>query len=92
MMLSLPLSENGAELGTRQRTITPVALTNVPGILASELPLYAVGGNTVGCTTINFLGELQPADNPSGPWSDVANLSPYVVSATNTANYCRAVE
>ena len=44
MMLLLPLSGNGAELGTRQRTITPVALTNVPGILASDLPLYAIYG------------------------------------------------
>ena len=44
LLLWVPPSGNGAELGTRQRTITPVALTNVPGILASALPLYAVNG------------------------------------------------
>jgi len=42
--LLLPLSGNGAELGTRQRTITLVALTNVPTILASNLPMYAAYG------------------------------------------------
>ena len=44
LALLLPLTGRGAELGTRQRTITPVALTNVPGILASDLALYAVNG------------------------------------------------
>ncbi len=40
----LSLSGNGAELGTRQRTICPVPITNVPGILASDLPGYALYG------------------------------------------------
>ena len=44
LALLLPLTGRGAERGTRQRTITPVALTNVPGILASDLALYAVNG------------------------------------------------
>jgi metallophosphoesterase (TIGR03768 family) len=42
--LLVPLSGNGAELGTRQRTVTPVALTNVPGILASDLASYKTYG------------------------------------------------
>jgi len=42
--LLLPLSGNGAELGTRQWTIQPVAITNVPGIIVSDLPNYAVYG------------------------------------------------
>ncbi len=42
--LWLPLSGNGAELGTRQRTITPTLITNVPGIFASDLALYATNG------------------------------------------------
>jgi metallophosphoesterase (TIGR03768 family) len=44
--LLLPLSGNAAELGTRQRTITPVALqtNSTPAILASNLPAYAVYG------------------------------------------------
>ena len=43
--LLLPVSGSGAELGTRQRTITPVALlTNTTPIMASNLPAYAVYG------------------------------------------------
>jgi hypothetical protein len=43
--LLLPLSGNGALLGTRQRTVAPVALpTNTPPIMASDLPAYAVYG------------------------------------------------
>jgi hypothetical protein len=42
--LWLPLSGNSALLGTRQRTIQPVALTNAPGILLSNLPMYEVYG------------------------------------------------
>jgi len=41
---------------------------------------------------INFLGELQSADTLLGPWSDVANISPYAVSATNAARFYRAAE
>ncbi len=44
--LWLPLSGNGAELGTRQQTITPVAVTNapVPPIYPSDVAEYAVYG------------------------------------------------
>jgi len=44
--LLLPLSGSGAELGTRQRTITPVAVTNapVPPIYPSAVSNYAVYG------------------------------------------------
>jgi hypothetical protein len=44
--LLLPLSGNGAELGTRQRTIRPVAVTNapVPPIYPSDVADYAVYG------------------------------------------------
>jgi hypothetical protein len=41
---------------------------------------------------INFLGELQSADTLLGPWSDVANTSPYAVSAANAAKFYHAVE
>jgi len=40
----LPLSGSGAKLGTRQRTIQPTLITNVPGIFAFDLPLYATNG------------------------------------------------
>ena len=44
--LWMPLSGNGAELGTRQRTITPVAVTNapVPPIYPSAVSNYVVYG------------------------------------------------
>jgi hypothetical protein len=40
----------------------------------------------------NFLGEMQSADTLPGSWSDVANISPYRVPATNAAKFCRAAE
>ena len=42
--------------------------------------------------TINFLGELQSADNILGPWSDVTNASPYAVPALSAAKFYRAAE
>jgi metallophosphoesterase (TIGR03768 family) len=42
--------------------------------------------------TINFLGELQSADNLLGPWNNVTDTSPYTVSAANTAKFYRGVE
>src|ERR1035437_707009 len=44
VLLWLPVSGSGASLGTRQRTITPTLITNVPGIFASDLALYATNG------------------------------------------------
>jgi metallophosphoesterase (TIGR03768 family) len=44
VLMWLPISGSGAALGTRQRTITPTLLTNVPGIFASDLALYATNG------------------------------------------------
>jgi len=41
---------------------------------------------------INFLGELQSADTLLGPWNNVANISPYAVSAANAAKFYRAIE
>ncbi len=42
--------------------------------------------------TINFLGQLQSADSPLGPWSSVTATSPYVLTPTNAAKFYRAVE
>lgn len=45
LLSSLPPCGHGAELGTRQRTIRPVALpTNTPALLASNIENYAVFG------------------------------------------------
>jgi hypothetical protein len=41
---------------------------------------------------INFLGELQSADNILGPWNNVANTSPYAAPAANGAKFYRAIE
>jgi metallophosphoesterase (TIGR03768 family) len=51
----------------------------------------AIDCNATG-VAISFLGELQSADNILGPWNDVANTSPYTVSATNAASFYRATE
>ena len=50
--------------------------------------LISIGTGVV----INFLGELQSADNILGPWNDVATNSPYTVSAANGAKFYRAAE
>jgi hypothetical protein len=42
--------------------------------------------------TINFLGELESASTPLGPWLPVTSLSPYGTTATNAARFYRAVE
>jgi hypothetical protein len=42
--------------------------------------------------TINFLGELWSADTVLGPWTDVANTSPYTESVTSNAKFYRAAE
>jgi len=42
--------------------------------------------------TVNFLGELQSAATPSGPWNNVTGVSPCALPATNQASYFRAVE
>ena len=43
--LLLPVSGSGAELGTRQQTICPVAIpTNTPQIFPNDVPDYAVYG------------------------------------------------
>ncbi len=41
---------------------------------------------------INFLGELQSANTPLGPWSNVADTAPYTVPAANAAKFYRAME
>jgi len=41
---------------------------------------------------INFLGELQSADAPLGPWNNTTTNSPYAVPAANAAKFYRAAE
>jgi len=44
--------------------------------------------------TVNFLGTLKTTDNLSQTWTDVTNISPYIVSepTMETTHYYRAVE
>jgi metallophosphoesterase (TIGR03768 family) len=44
VLVFLPLSGSGAKLGTRQRTVTPTLITNVPGIVVSDLASYGTNG------------------------------------------------
>ena len=44
VLVMLPVSGSGAKLGSRQRTVTPTLITNVPGIVASDLAHYATNG------------------------------------------------
>ena len=45
LLLSLPFALQGAELGTRQRTIRPVALpADTPAVVATNIPAYGVYG------------------------------------------------
>ena len=44
VLVMLPVSGSGAKLGSRQRTVTPTLITNVSGIVASDLAHYATNG------------------------------------------------
>ena len=44
LLLWLPVSGSGAALGTRRRTVTPTLITNVPGIIVSDLAMYDTNG------------------------------------------------
>ena len=73
--LLLPLAGSGAELGTRQRTITPVALaTNTTPIMASNLPMYAVYGYSS--------WQWGPGNNPG---QQLTNMPDGYPGATNAA-------
>jgi hypothetical protein len=41
---------------------------------------------------IRFLGRLQSTDNILGPWTDLADTSPYAITAASQAQYYRAWE
>jgi hypothetical protein len=73
------------------KLLTPPMQSKIAGYggpLGHNVAIDRVGNGVM----INFLGELQSADTLLGPWSDVANTSPYAVSATNAAKFYRAAE
>jgi hypothetical protein len=73
------------------KLLSPPMQTKIAGYggpLGHNVAIDRVGTGVV----INFLGELQSADNVLGQWSNVTNTSPYAVSAASTAKYYRAAE
>jgi metallophosphoesterase (TIGR03768 family) len=75
VLLWLPISGSGAALGTRQRTITPTVITNVPGIFASDLAMYATNGYSS--------WQWGPGKHEDQKWSP--NMSAGYTGATNAA-------
>ena len=75
VLLWLPVSGSGASLGTRQRTITPTLITNVPGIFALDLPLYATNGYSS--------WQWGPGSDDGKRWSP--NMPASYTGATNAA-------
>ena len=71
----LPVSASAAALGTRQRTVTPKLITNVPGIFASDLALYATNGYSS--------WHWGPGTNEGQKWSP--NMPASYTGATNAA-------
>ena len=71
----LPVSGSGAALGTRQRTITPTLITNVPGIFASDLAVYATNGYSS--------WQWGPGSDGGQTWSP--NMPASYTGATNAA-------
>jgi hypothetical protein len=74
--------------------VKPLSLTMQEMIAGYGRPLgrrVAIASTGAGAE-IDFLGELQSADSPLGPWTDVTGTSPWVVSPTNAAKLYRAFE
>ena len=73
------------------KLLTPAMQTVMAGYGGPLGHQVAVDGAGTGAT-INFLGELQSANNVFGLWNDVTNTSPYTAPATNAATFYRAYE
>lgn len=73
------------------KLLTPAMQTKIAGCggpLGHQVAIDPAGSGAV----LNFLGELQSADTPRGPWSDVTGISPYPVPAGMAVKFYRAVE
>ncbi len=75
VLLWLPIAGSGAALGTRQRTITPTVITNVPGISASDVALYATNGYSS--------WQWSPGSDEGQKWS--TNMPAGYTGATNAS-------
>jgi hypothetical protein len=79
---------HNAELLKLLNSNMQTVITNYGGPLGHNVAIDCNGNGII----INFLGKLESADTLSGMWTDVTNVSPYLVSATNTAKFYRATE
>ena len=73
------------------KLLTPAMQTKIAGLggpLGHKVAIDRVGSGVV----LNFLGELQSADTPLGPWRDVTSVSPCTVPAGMAVKFYRAVE
>jgi hypothetical protein len=73
------------------KTLSPAMQTVIAGYGEPLGHHVAIDGNETGAV-INFLGELQSADNILGPWNDVTNASPYTAPASSGVKFYRAAE
>jgi metallophosphoesterase (TIGR03768 family) len=73
------------------KLLTPPMQAAIAGLGAPLGNQVAIDRDDTG-VTVNFLGGLQSADTLNGPWNDVTNISPYMVSAANVAKFYRAAE
>jgi hypothetical protein len=73
------------------KLLTPAMQTKIAGFggpLGHCVAIDRVGDDVM----LSFLGELQSADSPLGPWSDLTGVSPYHVPARMPVKFYRAVE
>lgn len=73
------------------KLLTPAMQTKLAGLggpLGHQVAIDRVGDGVV----LSFLGQLQSADTPLGPWSHVTDISPYAAPAGTAVKFYRAVE
>jgi metallophosphoesterase (TIGR03768 family) len=77
--------------GELVKLLTPPMQAKIAGLGEPLGHRLAIDRTEMG-VLISFLGELQSADALAGPWTALANISPYTVPAANAARFYRAVE
>jgi metallophosphoesterase (TIGR03768 family) len=73
------------------KLLTPAMQTKLAGC-GEPTGHHLALDQAAGGVTINFLGELQSADAPGGPWHNVTDISPYTATVSDTAKFYRATE
>lgn len=73
------------------KLLTPAMQTKIAD-LGGPLGNSVAIDHSHGGAMLSFLGVLQSADTPLGPWSDVTGISPYQVPEGALVKFIRAVE